>query len=112
MTTGQFKHPETLEECLVLQAHFIGIPKITRKTYVEFCRRGKVLQMLGVGFWTNGRMPTLVEVERHINLETNATRLDPKQWQYTIQKLLKDLTNTLIENEESINVEGTVLHDV
>ena len=110
--TEQFKNPETLEECLVLQAHFIGIPKITKKTYIEFCKRGKVLQMLGVGFWTNGRMPTLAEVEQHIDLETNASKLDPQQWQYTIQKLLYDLTNTIVENERSINTESTVLSDV
>ena len=110
--TEQFKYPETLEECLVLQAHFIGIPKITKKNYLEFYRRGKILQIIGVGFWMGGSMPTLDDVRQHINLETNAMKLDPKQWMYSIQKLLTDLTNTLMENETSVNVESTVLHDV
>ena len=40
--------PKTMEECLELQSHFIGIPKITSKTTREFYRRGKTLQILGV----------------------------------------------------------------
>jgi len=110
--TEQFKYPETIEECLVLQAHFIGIPKITKKNYLEFYRRGKILQIIGVGFWKNGSMPTLDDVEQHIDLETDAMKLDPKQWMYAIEKLLKDLTNALQEKEQSISVESSVLHDV
>ena len=64
--SDSIKPPETLEESLILQSHFIGIPKITKRNYKEFYRRGKILQILGVGFMENGRMPMLVEIENHI----------------------------------------------
>ena len=44
------KQPETIEECLTLQSHFVGIPRITKKNHKEFHRRGKTLQALGLGF--------------------------------------------------------------
>ena len=40
------KQPETVEECLQLQSHFIGIAKITEKNHKEFYKRGKILQAL------------------------------------------------------------------
>ena len=61
----------------------------------------------------NGRMPTLVEVENHIDLiETPATKLDPKQFERILLRLINDLTNNLMGMESSISVESTVLHDV
>ena len=76
-----YNQPKTLKECLELQSHFIGIPKITKRNYQEFYKRGKNLQVLGVGFWEKGRMPTLEEVKEYIDLETQAKKLQPKQWQ-------------------------------
>ena len=111
--SDSIKPPETLEESLILQSHFIGIPKITKRNYKEFYRRGKVLQILGVGFLENGRMPTLVEIENHIDqIETPAIKLDRKQFRNVVDRLINDLTNILMENETSVNVESTVLHDV
>ena len=83
--------PNNIQECLTIQAHFIGIPKITKKNYVEFYERGKALQLLGVGWVTKevdstmeenqGRMPNLDEVEANIGIvESNAPRFDKKQW--------------------------------
>ena len=42
--------PKTMEECLTMQSHFVGIPKITKNNSEEFFRRGKTLQVLGMGF--------------------------------------------------------------
>ena len=96
----QIPQPKTVVEALNLQAHFIGIPKITKKICVEFYKRGKTLQVLGVGFLgTEGRMPTLKEVEDHINLTTNAQKIDATKWKKTLNGILLDLTNQLIEME-------------
>ena len=96
----QIPQPKTVVEALNLQAHFIGIPKITKKNCVEFYKRRKTLQVLGVGFLgTEGRMPTLKEVEDHINLTTNAQKIDATKWKKTLNGILLDLTNQLIEME-------------
>ena len=69
-------NPQTIEDCLRIQAHFIGIPRITKRNHKEFYRRGKNLQILNVGWVTKevdssmeegqGRMPSLKEVEDNI----------------------------------------------
>ena len=106
---NSYKEPETLEECLQLQSHYVGIPKITKKTAHEFYKRGKTIQVLGMGFLTKkvdpklkdnfGRMPTLKEVEDNIDFTTNAAKLDPKKWKSVISSLVNDMTNRLIEHE-------------
>ena len=95
-----FSPPKSLKECLELQSHFIGIPKITQKNKREFYRRGKTLQILGVGFLDKGRMPTLEEVESHINLTTNASHLDTKKWNNVLVGILQDMTNKIVSMEE------------
>ena len=92
--------PKTVEECLTLQSHFVGISKITQKNYKEFYRRGKTLQALGLGFLKEGRMPTLEEVHEHLDLTTDAPRLEPKKWKSVLQSILEDMTNRVIQDEE------------
>ena len=94
------KQPETLEECLTLQSHFVGISKITKKNYKEFYRRGKTLQALGLGFLKEGRMPTLEEVHEHIDLTTDAPKLEPKKWKNVLYSILEDMTSRVIAMEE------------
>ena len=94
------QQPKTIEECLKLQSHFIGIPKLTKKNAREFYRRGKTIEILGVGFLEpNGRMPTFKEVEEHIGLETDAPRMDTKKWNGAMIGILNDITNTRIKVE-------------
>ena len=92
--------PETVKECLILQSHFVGISRITQKNYKEFYRRGKTLQALGLGFLKEGRMPTLEEVHEHIDLTTDAPKLEPKKWKTVLQSILEDMTNRVIKDEE------------
>tara|TARA_R110000744_G_scaffold79587_2_gene156227 strand:- start:1397 stop:1735 length:339 start_codon:yes stop_codon:yes gene_type:complete len=111
--SDNIKPPETLEECLILQSHFIGIPKITKKNYVEFYRRGKVLQILGVGFLDNSRMPTIDEIEKYVDqIETPAIKLDRKQFRNVVDRLINDLTNRLMEIEKHLSINESVVHDV
>ena len=92
--------PKTVEECLTLQSHFVGIPKITKKSAPEFYRRGKTIEILGVGFLEpNGRMPTFEEVEQFIGLETDAPKLDAKKWRAIIIGILDDITSERIRQE-------------
>tara|TARA_R110000824_G_scaffold315430_1_gene502586 strand:- start:468 stop:806 length:339 start_codon:yes stop_codon:yes gene_type:complete len=111
--SDNIKPPETLEECLILQSHFIGIPKITKKNYVEFYRRGKVLQILGMGFLDNGRMPTIDEIEKYIDqIETPAIKLDRKQFRNVVDRLINDLTNRLMEIEKHLSINESIVLDV
>ena len=96
-----FKEPKTIKECLELQAHFIGIPKITKRNYQEFYKRGKDLQVLGVGFWEKGRMPTLDEVKEHMDLQTTAQKLEPRKWQNVLKDIIKDKADSLIKLEKT-----------
>ena len=103
--------PTTIQECLTIQAHFIGIPKITKKNYMEFFERGKVLQLIGVGWVTKevdpslednqGRMPTLCEVESNIgSIQVNAPRFSKKQWRDALYQMIQMATTELIAREE------------
>ena len=104
---NEINQPKTLLECITLQSHFVGIPKITKKNFNEFYRRGKTLQVLGVGFLEKGRMPTLEEIKEHEALETNAQRLDPKKWKNVLLSVIDDMTQKLIEQEKTLEAEVT-----
>jgi hypothetical protein len=97
------KEPKTVEECLELQSHFIGIPKISKKNAQEFYKRGKTIEILGVGFLENGRMPTRKEVEENIGLTTNANPLDDKAWNNAMVGILNDMTKERIRQEEELS---------
>jgi len=99
--TNMIQQPQTLEDCLNLQSHFIGIPKITKKNFKEFYRRGKTLQILGVGFLDEGRMPSLTEVEENINLTSGGPQLDTPKWNKILISVLNDMTTALISKEEN-----------
>ena len=91
---------QSLSETIKLQAHFVGIPKITEKTHEEFFKRGKMLQALGVGFMEEGRMPTLEEVKDNIGTEiVEAKPLDPKQWKSALFSVVEDLSKEIIKRE-------------
>ena len=108
----RFPTPQTIEECLRMQAHFVGIPRITKKSYMEFYRRGKNMQVLNVGWITNvvdsglkdgqGRMPSLKEVEDNINLtETIQTPLTKHQWKNSLHEMINMVTDNLITEENN-----------
>tara|TARA_R110000824_G_scaffold39377_3_gene119184 strand:- start:2 stop:349 length:348 start_codon:yes stop_codon:yes gene_type:complete len=104
------KQPETVEECLQLQSHFIGIAKITEKNHKEFYKRGKILQALGLGFLDEGRMPTLEEVHDNINLTTDAQILTPKKWKTVLLSILDDMATKISQDEqEAKNNAGVIL---
>ena len=104
---NNIQQPKTLLEAITLQSHFIGIPKITKKNHKEFYRRGKTLQVLGVGFLESGRMPTLEEIKEHEALETTAPRLDTKKWNNVLLSVLSDMTQRLVEHEETLEAKST-----
>jgi len=103
-------NPQTLKDCLRMQAHFVGIPKITKNNYKEFHRRGKNLQILNVGWITKdmdssmeegqGRMPSLKEVEDNIDFaEASAPRFDKNKWKNALHEMINMITDNLIEQE-------------
>ena len=106
------QQPKNVKECLELQSHFIGIPKITKKNAREFYRRGKTLQVLGLGFLEKGRMPNIEEVESHVDLETTAPRLDTKKWNNVLIGILNDMTSKIVEVEENgSDINGNIDND-
>ena len=109
--------PENMEDCLAIQAYFVGIPKITKNNYEVFFERGKALQLLGVGFLTKAvdssleedeaRMPTLSEVKENIGLswedEKTLVRLDDKGWKNAVYQMVSMQTKTLIQREGEVS---------
>ena len=112
--------PENMEDCLAIQAYFVGIPKITKNNYEVFFERGKALQLLGVGFLTkaidssleedDARMPTLSEVKENIGLswedEKTLVRLDDKGWKNAVYQMVSMQTKTLIQREGEVSNEN------
>ena len=112
--------PENMEDCLAIQAYFVGIPKITKNNYEIFFERGKALQLLGVGFLTKAvdssleedeaRMPTLSEVKENIGLswedEKTLVRLDDKGWKNAVYQMVSMQTKTLIQREGEVSNEN------
>jgi len=112
--------PENMEDCLAIQAYFVGIPKITKNNYEVFFERGKALQLLGVGFLTKAvdsslkedeaRMPTLSEVKENIGLswedEKTLVRLDDKGWKNAVYQMVSMQTKTLIQREGEVSNEN------
>lgn len=112
--------PENMEDCLAIQAYFVGIPKITKNNYEVFFERGKALQLLGVGFLTkaidssleedDARMPTLSEVKENIGLswedEKALVRLDDKGWKNAVYQMVSMQTKTLIQREGEVSNEN------
>ena len=112
--------PENMEDCLAIQAYFVGIPKITKNNYEIFFERGKALQLLGVGFLTKAvdssleedeaRMPTLSEVKENIGLswedEKALVRLDDKGWKNAVYQMVSMQTKTLIQREGEVSNEN------
>tara|TARA_R110000744_G_scaffold170369_3_gene288563 strand:+ start:1888 stop:2265 length:378 start_codon:yes stop_codon:yes gene_type:complete len=103
--------PTNIQECLTIQAHFVGIPNITKKNHLEFFRRGKALEIIGVSWVTKevdsslkdneGRMPTLKEVESNIGIvKTNAPHFDKKSWKNELYQMIEMGTEELIKVEE------------
>tara|TARA_R110000765_G_scaffold215823_1_gene320529 strand:- start:30 stop:395 length:366 start_codon:yes stop_codon:yes gene_type:complete len=104
--------PTNMQECLAIQAHFIGMPKITKKNHVEFFKRGKALQLIGVSWVTKevdssledneGRMPTLKEVEANIGIveEEKAPHFNEKTWKNALYQMIEMGIKAIIEEEQ------------
>jgi|3_EtaG_2_1085321.scaffolds.fasta_scaffold200851_2 hypothetical protein len=96
--------PKTIQECLNIQSHFVGIPKITKKNCNEFHRRGKMLQVLGVGVLVKEdttymkRMLYLDEIENNMNFTTaNVRKLNQSEWKKEINNFLDERIKQLIK---------------
>tara|TARA_R100000963_G_C4639927_1_gene103634 strand:- start:987 stop:1316 length:330 start_codon:yes stop_codon:yes gene_type:complete len=94
---------QSLSETIKLQCHFVGIPRITKKNYTEYYKRGKMLQALGVGFMQEGRMPTLSEVRDNIGTEIQEAKpLNANQWKFALFSIVEDLSREIIKRETSL----------
>jgi len=112
--------PTNMQECLILQAHYTGIPKITKNNYKIFFKRGKTIELLGYGLITKDidsslegdarRMPTLLEVKESIGLswdeQNPITKLDDKGWKNAFYQLLDERLDGLIKAEEGETTEN------
>ena len=104
----------TLKGCVELQCHIVGIPKITKKNYKEFFRRGKLLQILGSGVIDHlvddsvdegmSRSLTINEAEEHIGFVTNGISLDNKKWKNQVFAVMEERITDLatMEDEELV----------
>ena len=114
-TTHQVKAqtPTTMQESLLFQARWIGMPNITNKNYVEFFERGKNLQVLGIAWVTKEvdsslegdqtRTPTLEEVKAHIGLlEIDVEKYSKKKWKNELLQMILDLSRDRIKMEQRL----------
>ena len=95
---------------------FIGMDTITEKTYKEFHKRliemeivtgAGMLQAEKVGAnqetYKDSRQPTLDEIQLHIGLKTNASRMESRKWGSNLRRIVKEEAEKKIRAMESKN---------
>ena len=95
---------------------FIGMDTITEKTYKEFHKilidmdivtGAGMLQAEIVGAnqetYKDSRQPTLDEIQLHIGLKTNASRMESRKWGSNLRRIVKEEAEKKIRAMESKN---------
>jgi len=91
---------------------FIGMDIITEKTYKEFHKRLIEMEIVtGEGMLTresgddtatyrDTRQPTLEEIQLHIGLKTNASRMESRKWGSNLRRIVKEEAEKRIRKME------------
>ena len=95
---------------------FIGMDTITEKTYKEFHKRLIEMEIVtGSGMlqaektganketYKDSRQPTLEEIQLHIGLKTNASRMESRKWGSNVRRIVKEEAEKKIRAMESKN---------
>ena len=101
---------------LIWGSMFVGMDIITEKTYKEFHKRliemeivtgAGMLQAEKVGAnqetYKDSRQPTLDEIQLHIGLKTNASRMESRKWGSNLRRIVKEEAEKKIRAMESKN---------
>ena len=111
------KEMNPITDVLIWGSMFIGMDAITEKTYKEFHKRLIELEIItGKGMLTKEsedgkatyqefRQPTLEEIQLHIGLKTNASRMDSKKWGSSIRRIVKEEAEVRIKNMKNTTEE-------
>ena len=93
-------------EVIIFLTLLVGINKITEKNVKEFYQRVKEFELAtgNQGLIHNkqegkDRMPTFTEVERHIDLHTNATIMIKKKWNSNLVRIIREHARDVIYND-------------
>lgn len=104
------KEMNPITDVLIWGSMFIGMDAITEKTYKEFHKRLIELEIItgkgmltkesgdGKATYQESRQPTLEEIQLHIGLKTNASRMDSKKWGSSIRRIVKEEAEVRIKN--------------
>ena len=104
------KEMNPITDVLIWGSIFIGMDAITEKTYKDFHKRLIELEIItgkgmltkesgdGKATYQESRQPTLEEIQLHIGLKTNASRMDSKKWGSSIRRIVKEEAEVRIKN--------------
>ena len=101
---------------LIWGSMFVGMDIITEKTYKEFHKRLIEMEIVtGSGMlraektgdnettYLDTRQPTLEEIQLHIGLKTNASRMESRKWGSNLRRIVKEEAEKKIRAMESKN---------
>ena len=87
-----------MRELLEQATMFVGINKITRKNAKLFNKRLKILRFAGLHIFDNVK---LSDVEEHINLSTDAKKMNPTEFKNTVWSSMEEGAEILIQEQEN-----------
>ena len=98
---------------LIWGSMFVGMDIITEKTYKEFHKRLIEMEIVtGSGMlraektgdnettYLDTRQPTLEEIQLHIGLKTNASRMESRKWGSNLRRIVKEEAEKRIRKME------------
>ncbi len=93
--TNELSMKELLEQATM----FVGINKITRKNAKLFNKRLKILRFAGLHIFDNVK---LSDVEEHINLSTDAKKMNPTEFKNAVWSSMEEGAEILdIQEQET-----------
>ena len=87
-----------MRELLEQATMFVGINKITRKNAKLFNKRLKILRFAGLHIFDNVK---LSDVEEHINLSTDAKKMNPTEFKNTVWSSMEEGAEILVQEQEN-----------
>jgi len=92
--TNELSMKELLEQATM----FVGINKITRKNAKLFNKRLKILRFAGLHIFDNVK---LSDVEEHINLSTDAKKMNPTEFKNAVWSSMEEGAEILVQDQEN-----------
>ena len=92
--TNQLSMKELLEQATM----FVGINKITKKNAKLFNKRLKILRFAGLHIFDH---VTLSDIEEHIDLSTDAKKMNPTEFKNTVWSSMEEGAEILVKDQDN-----------